>query len=43
MMLKTLSLSVGLTALTLLGSGCIGLGRLPDPNASDVIRYTLEE
>jgi class 3 adenylate cyclase len=30
-------------SITLLGTGYIGLGKLPDPNASDVIRYALEE
>ncbi len=30
-------------SITLLGAGCIGLGKLPDPNAQDVIRYALEE
>jgi class 3 adenylate cyclase len=30
-------------SITLLGAGCIGLGRLPDPNSQDVIRYALEE
>jgi adenylate cyclase len=30
-------------SITLLGAGCIGLGKLPDPHAPDVIRYALEE
>jgi class 3 adenylate cyclase len=30
-------------SLVLQGKGCIGLGKLPDGNASDVIRYQLEE
>jgi len=30
-------------SVTLQGEGCIGLGRLPDPNAADVIRFALED
>ncbi len=30
-------------SVTLQGEGCIGLGKLPDPNAADVIRFALED
>jgi len=30
-------------SITLLGAGCIGLGKLPDPAAADVIRYQLQD
>jgi class 3 adenylate cyclase len=30
-------------SVVLQGRGCIGLGKAPDPNASDVIRYQLED
>jgi hypothetical protein len=30
-------------SVALYGEGCIGLGKLPDPNAADVIRYSLED
>jgi pSer/pThr/pTyr-binding forkhead associated (FHA) protein len=30
-------------SVTLQGRGLIGLGRLPEPSAQDVIRYTLED
>ena len=30
-------------SVTLQGEGCIGLGKLPDPNAAGVIRFALED
>ena len=30
-------------SVALYGEGCIGLGKLPDPNAADVIRFSLED
>ncbi|MCX7055153.1 MAG: FHA domain-containing protein, partial [Proteobacteria bacterium] len=30
-------------SVVLQGEGCIGLGKMPDPNAADVIRFALEE
>jgi predicted component of type VI protein secretion system len=30
-------------SIALHGEGCIGLGKLPDTNAADVIRFALEE
>ena len=30
-------------SVALHGEGCIGLGKLPDPNAADAIRFSLED